>query len=105
MLFSQYCKVPKLVEATLFRDDIKEAFGLTDSSEIPGDDTEDIELEVTGDDGAWDMELDDKEEDEEDDDTFEDLESEDDNPVDEEEGDDEEEDTDGELDDLGYGDF
>ena len=40
-----------------FRDDIKKAFGLTDDSEAPGDDAEDIELEVPGG-GAEDVEVD-----------------------------------------------
>jgi hypothetical protein len=67
----------------VFRDDIQDAFGLTDNLEVAGDDAEDAELDVPGDgDGAGLVDLEMDEEDSEDsvggeDDDLHDIEDED----------------------------
>jgi hypothetical protein len=86
----------------VFRDDIKDAFGLADASEALEDDAEDVELEIPGD-GARDMELlDDDEEDCEDDEVLDDIDSEG-SEDDDWDGMEDEVDEDEDDEDLGYG--
>ena len=94
----------------VFRDDIKEAFGLTDNYEAPEDDVADIEVEGLGDDHEGEDVGVDEEEDCEDDQEAEDFDGEeggDDDLVgdlDEDEDEDEDDgDLDGLVDGLGYG--
>jgi hypothetical protein len=109
-MFTRFCGFGPGHKATrkvtkVFRDDIKEAFGLADGSEALGDDAEEVELEIPGD-GARDMELDDDEEDCEDDVVPDDIDSEgseDDNWDEVDDEDEDDGDLDGLVDGLGYG--
>lgn len=109
-MFARYCGFGPGLKSTrkitqVFRDDIKDAFGLTDNLEVARDDAEDVELEVPGDgDGAslGDVEMDEEEVDEEPED-LESVDGEDDDLHDLEDADEDEDEDDGHLvDRLGY---